>query len=693
MKFFNNLNITQRLNILQILLIISSVIVGITFLTVNKLQSNLNKETARLNTEVNLSEQANSSLLMLRRHEKDFLARLDDKYNIKHEKEMNKLNNIFQQLLSMSNNSQNKRVISSAQQFAKQYRQAYIELVEIQKAIGLSEKSGLHGKMRNSIHLVEEKLKSVNNLLLDRSMLTMRRHEKDFIQRRDTQYTQRLINEFNNFNTLLNQSDITFALKEEIANLTKDYYNSFLAFAADIDKLIIKIADMRAAAHSTEPLFSEMAQVATTLRAEKIAAAASTNRWYLIIFFTVLTLMSGVIIFSLMQISKGIRLSLSSLGDTVKRIADGDYSARTNLKTGDEIGDFSTIFDQLLDDRVATLAATEKENDKLNDSIIDLMEAVFKLSEKNLSIRIKVAEDVTGPVADSINLMVEETVTVLSNIKSIAESVEVTVSSVREQGDILSQVASQEREVVTDTMSKLELSSNTMSNIAKVASKCNVIAARASKSTGDALKIVTNTERGMGDIRETIAETEKRIKRLAERSQEITSIVEIINNISERTHVLALNASMQAAAAGDAGRGFAVVADEVQRLAESSRQSTSEIGSLVKNIQSETAEAMLTMNTTISQVVEGTKLAQHSARQMMSTQKTAEELTVAVAQIAKFSTSQAKANSDLVTEASQIVQSTEKTSIELDNQLKQTNELVMYSKKLLDSVLVFKLQA
>jgi methyl-accepting chemotaxis protein len=197
----------------------------------------------------------------------------------------------------------------------------------------------------------------------------------------------------------------------------------------------------------------------------------------------------------------------------------------------------------------------------------------------------------------------------------------------------------------------------------------------------------------MSEIRETISETEKRIKRLGERSQEITGVVEIINNIAERTHILALNASMQAAAAGDAGRGFAVVADEVQRLAESSRQSTSEIAGLVSNIQTETAETMATMNKAIEQVVEGSELAQASGVQMQATQETTAELASAVAMIAKHSLVQAHASNNLREQTEKVQQSTRETNAELKQQADQTGSLVQFSKQLLESVNVFKLPA
>ena len=130
----------------------------------------------------------------------------------------------------------------------------------------------------------------------------------------------------------------------------------------------------------------------------------------------------------------------------------------------------------------------------------------------------------------------------------------------------------------------------------------------------------------MEEIRNSVGEAEKSIKRLGERSQEISTIVEIIKDIAERTHTLALNAGMQAVAAGEAGRGFSVVADEVQRLAETARDSTNQITALVKSIQAESSESMATMNKTLSQVVQGSELAERAGKRMRITQKATDDL-------------------------------------------------------------------
>jgi twitching motility protein PilJ len=431
-----------------------------------------------------------------------------------------------------------------------------------------------------------------------------------------------------------------------------------------------------------------------SIEAQKVYdAGESASQLYLLI--SVVVVVVGLLLavtlgpFIYLSITKPIK----SISRVVQRVSEGDLEARTSLTTKDEIGELGNAFDSMLNERVSTMASAEHENEKLNNSIIELLEAVSDLSDRDLTVRVPVAEDVTGPVADAMNLMATETAQVLNQIRLISSQVADAALKVESQGHKINQLADDERVIVEASMTQLEEASKTMNQIARQAKSSNDIAERAATSTREALDTVSRTANGMSEIRETISETEKRIKRLGERSQEITGVVEIINNIAERTHILALNASMQAAAAGDAGRGFAVVADEVQRLAESSRQSTSEIAGLVSNIQTETAETMATMNKAIEQVVEGSELAQASGVQMQATQETTAELASAVAMIAKHSLVQAHVSNNLREQTEKVQQSTRETNAELKQQAAQTGSLVQFSKQLLESVNVFKLPA
>jgi methyl-accepting chemotaxis protein len=381
------------------------------------------------------------------------------------------------------------------------------------------------------------------------------------------------------------------------------------------------------------------------------------------------------------------------LTGVVDRLAKGDNDARARLDTPDEIGTLARQFDVMMDERVATQAAIQKENDQLNESILGLLVAVAQLARRDLTIKMPVTEDVTGPLADALNLLSGETAKVLQEVSNISADVTSASLKVKQQSDTVMAVAENERREVELTAESLAATVQAMDRIAELARICNVAADNAIETTEIALQTVNGTVGGINGIRDTIRETEKRIKRLGERSQEISGVVNLINSIAERTHILALNASMHAASAGEAGRGFAVVADEVQRLAENARQATAQIATLVNNIQTETSDTVTTMNTAISQVVEGSKLAEQAGEQMKRTQETTATLVASVQKIAHSSQEQAKASNELLTRAKAIQNSSQETSAKLEEQNADTNSLVEYAKSLIGAVRVFKLPA
>ncbi|MDG4596078.1 MAG: methyl-accepting chemotaxis protein [Candidatus Contendobacter sp.] len=437
---------------------------------------------------------------------------------------------------------------------------------------------------------------------------------------------------------------------------------------------------------------------ASTAQAEEHAAQNTKAARNTINVFTVaiavMVLLGFVITFGLGTATyRAIVNPLNQIMATVKQIGEGNYESRTNLTGGDELSELGQAFDQVLGERVSTLVQAEQENEQLNDSIINLLQAVSQLSQRDLTVKVPVTEDVTGPVADALNLLTAETAVVLQGVTQISEQVATASDTVKTQADTVIAVAENERQAVEQTAADLTAAAETMRQIADLAQTCNAAAETAIKTTQTALQTVTSTVSGINSTRDTIRETEKRIKRLGERSQEISGVVNLINTIAERTHILALNASMHAASAGEAGRGFAVVAGEVQRLAENAREATSQIATLVSNIQIETADTVNAMNAAISQVVDGSRLAEQAGDQMKRTQETTAELVAAVQQIASRSQEQARVSSELLNRAQQIQESTRQTSQQLQEQTIQTTNLVEYARGLLDSVRVFRLPA
>jgi len=379
------------------------------------------------------------------------------------------------------------------------------------------------------------------------------------------------------------------------------------------------------------------------------------------------------------------------LVNTIHEVNDGNLQTRSELNRKDELGELSTAFDKLLDEKVTQLSNTEKSNEELNESVISLLGSVAELSKKDFTTKAPVFEDVTGALGDSLNLLTKETASALTDVKEISVRVVVESNRVQRQAKFVMAVAEKERRQVEGIKDELNKSSEAMNQISWDAIDANKRADNALSNTHSALETVNSSIDGINSIRDTIRETEKRLKRLGERSQEITGIVNLINSIAERTHILALNASMHAASAGEAGRGFAVVADEVQRLAENAREATTEIDSLVNNIRVETKDTVTAMNTVIGQVTEGTALAEQAGLAMQRTEESTKDLVEAVNQITESSKAQANATFELAETSDEVVESTRKTDEHLHQQMTTANNLVRYSNLLLTTVGVFKL--
>jgi methyl-accepting chemotaxis protein len=370
----------------------------------------------------------------------------------------------------------------------------------------------------------------------------------------------------------------------------------------------------------------------------------------------------------------------------------GDYSARVKLRNSDELGAVGRALDRLLDERLETLNKQAKENEKLSNSVVEIMQAMGQVAaQKDLSIKVPVTEDVTGAIGDAMNLLTTETAKVLGTVKDVSNDVSSASMLVKQSSDSAMNTASQGQAEVESAARELSNAAATLNQLAQMAHKANESAELAVRTTLRALGTVDKTVVGINESRNLIRETEKRIKRLGERSQEISQVVGLINSIAERTGILALNASMQAVAAGDAGRGFAIVADEVKRLSENARDATREIATLVSSIQSETSETVLAMNNAIAQVVDVSKLADQAGTEMKGTQQATDDLVANVRLIASTSIEQARAGQALQGRAQAIQQSSRDTTRQLSAQNEVTNKLVAYAQLLVREVAVFKL--
>ncbi|CAA6800477.1 MAG: Methyl-accepting chemotaxis protein [uncultured Thiotrichaceae bacterium] len=391
-------------------------------------------------------------------------------------------------------------------------------------------------------------------------------------------------------------------------------------------------------------------------------------------------------------IYRSVSSPIKKLSNTMTRVSDGDLQARVELAGKNELVELGNHFDKMLDERIATQVKIDHDHQELNQSVFRLLQTVAELSERNLTVRAEVTEDATGPVADALNLLAEETSETLTEVRDVATEVQSTSENVKTRLVSVNKLATQEQEHAEQTAFQIDKMLKRLDEIATSASETNEVAHNTTISTKKAHQSVTGTVEGMADIRETVQDTGKRIKQLGERSQEISYIIDIINTIAERTTVLALNASMQAVAAGDAGRGFSVIADEIQRLAESSRESTGQISTLVRNIQQETNTTIATMDKTIEQVIDGSTRAEDAAQQMKEVLENTSQLVQSVEQIASSSHEQVNISNELKQKAESIMQSTKNTGREISFLTGLSHNMSDFAQKLVQTVNVFTLE-
>jgi len=256
------------------------------------------------------------------------------------------------------------------------------------------------------------------------------------------------------------------------------------------------------------------------------------------------------------------------------------------------------------------LTEQASQNERNQAAILQLLDEIADLAEGDLSIHASVTENFTGAIADSINFAIDQMRGLVSNINNLSVQVASAATATEGTAGNLSKAAeSQAKEIGAATRAINEMAIS-IDQVSSNAAESAAVAERAVDIANNGSHVVQATIQGMDTIRGQIQETSKRIKRLGESSQEIGDIVSLINDIADQTNILSLNAAIQASMAGDAGRGFAVVADEVQRLAERSSAATKQIAALVKTIQTDTNEAVISMEQTTSEVVGGAKRAQ-----------------------------------------------------------------------------------
>ena len=343
-----------------------------------------------------------------------------------------------------------------------------------------------------------------------------------------------------------------------------------------------------------------------------------------------------------------------------------------------------------LDDARVRAFDSEQENKRNQEAILRLLNEMGNLADGDLTVQASVTEDVTGAIADSINFTIEELRTLVRGINSATDQVAKATTDAQSISNRLYEASQRQNKEIQQASASVLQMAQSINEVSQTASQSARVAHQSLAAAEKGGQAVHNQIAGMNEIRSQIQDTAKRIKRLGESSLEIGEIVELISDITEQTNVLALNAAIQAASAGEAGRGFTVVAEEVQRLAERSGEATKQIEAIVKTIQADTQDAVAAMEKSTVGVVEGTKLSDAAGQALDEIRKVSRELAELIGGISAQTQKQSASVSDVTRGMQGILKITEETT----EGTKQTNvsigQLSKLAAELRSSVAGFK---
>jgi twitching motility protein PilJ len=397
--------------------------------------------------------------------------------------------------------------------------------------------------------------------------------------------------------------------------------------------------------------------------------------------------------------TRQVNRSVLDLQANFEQVAQGNMGARATIYSQDELGQLSSSFNYMLQSVVTSNSEAQRKaremeqaKDELQRQVIRLLDDVEGAARGDLTVKAEVTADVLGAVADSFNLTIDSLRQIVQQVQVAAVQVNQGSTESEAFARRLSSDALSQAEELAVTVNSVQMMTASIKRVAESARESEEVARTASSTALKGGEAVDRTVAGIQEIRETVAESTRKVKRLAESSQQISQIVSVISQIASRTNLLALNASIEAARAGESGKGFAIVADEVRQLADRSAKALKEIEQIVLQIQSETGQVMAAMEQGTQQVIQGTKLAEQAKRSLDDIIQVSNRIDALVRSITTDTIEQ-RETSKAVTEVMQSVEiQAQSTSQEAQKVSSSLENLVVVARNLLTYVERFKVE-
>lgn len=406
-----------------------------------------------------------------------------------------------------------------------------------------------------------------------------------------------------------------------------------------------------------------------------------------------LALAAAVVLLSMFVvfiINRAIARQVTAIDKLFAEIKAGNYTARAQVYSEDELGSTAASLNVMLDN-TATLIQSREERDQIQESIQKLLDEISGVADGDLTAEAEVTSQITGAIADSFNMMIVELREIIRQVQDTTLQVTTSAYEVRMTAEQLASGSESQSAQILEAGQAINEMATSIERVSQSAAAAAAVAEKALQNARQGAESVQRTILGMTSIRQHVQQTAKRMKRLGESSQEINEILQLIGDITERTGILALNASIKAANAGPAGKDFATVAAEVEQLAERSTQATKRISALIKSIQSDTNEAISAMEETTKEVVGGSNLANVAGQNLEQIESVSKDLAQLIQSIKKASLQQSSSSNAVTRSMDDISQVTQLTAVGAQQAARSIRELAEKATELRQSLHRFKL--
>lgn len=678
------------------LIALTLVVIAITLISQTYAQKTIDDLVQVYGKIARLSLETEKTLRMMQSLEKDFLLS-HEKIGIREAKDAylnpfiasgGEAYRTLYQIQQLAKTPQDSEAAQTAMDSINEYLSAFVGTVNILE-LRVDKEFGELVKLRLSVDNLGASAATVGQSTVQNGFYQLKAALQEYLTAPDREKLTAVKNQKAAFTGLIEQLPATNDKKAKIVEQLAEFDKWFVEVTNTDGIIAARISSYQDAAKRAEPViksflgYSEANEAKATKDMEETAALVKQ----IVLGVGLASILFAILI--AIRLSRGLTNQVNHIMTLLAEIGLGNFQARTPVVSNDELGVMASTLNGMLDN-ITVLIQSQEERDAIQESIMKLLEDISTLTDGDFTSRAEVTEDMTGAIADSFNAMADQFSDIISKVKVATESVDVTSAEVASQTMSLAAKNIEQVKGVTAAVAAIEQMVESIRAVANNAQKSASVSRQSRQNAQEGAQAVTETNKAMAEIREQINETARSIKRLGETSLEIGNIVQIIDEIADRTSILALNASIQAAMAGEAGHGFAVVADEVQRLADSSSNSTKQIELLVKSIQTEIKEVTSRIDEGIGKVVQGSKLADGAHEKLQEIEKVSNDLAELIEAITVATTGQVQVSETIAKTMKEVGEVSRESSLSSQDTATSMNMLSRTARDLRAAVEVFK---